>query len=186
MFCGKCGNEVNENEGFCANCGEPITSQDTTDKVSAYTPDTTTGSATGFKFDLKKANIIALVSSAIMIIMTFLPYASVEFMGMSESVSLTSEGGDGIFFIIIALLGIVFGLLSNKKALIVVGGIACALMLFEVISFADFADEMGAYSDFLSKGIGFWLMILSSVGLLAAPFVEKYIPKKEETENYSV
>ena len=51
------------------------------------------------------------------------------------------------------------------------------------LAFANIADEMGAYSDMLSRGIGFWLMILSSAGLLASPFVEKYIPKKEETEN---
>ena len=183
MFCGKCGNEINENEGFCANCGEPIANQITPDETSAYTPDTSSVSTTGFKFDSKKANLIAIVSSVIMFIMTFLPYATLEFMGMSESITLTTDGGDGIFFIIIALLGLFLGLLGNKKGLIVVGIIACALTLFEVIDFANIADEMGAYSDMLSRGIGFWLMILSSAGLLASPFVEKYIPKKEETEN---
>ena len=153
MFCGKCGNEVQENEEFCANCGEPVKKQS------------------------KKANLVAIVSSMLMIIMIFLPFgiATSDAAGVSVSESLSS-GKDGIYFIIIAVCGGVASLLDHKKALVVIGGIACAVTLFEVINFVDVASELkkmyGSYYDVdLKRGIGFWIMILSSVGLVSSPFV---------------
>ena len=58
-----------------------------------------------------------------------------------------------------------------------VGIVACVLMIFEVVDFANVASELGAYKDLLSRGIGFYLMIISAAGILAAPFVEKFVPK---------
>lgn len=165
MFCEKCGSQVNENEAVCSNCGAPV----------GKAPEKKGFSVEMFKFDMKKSNLVALISSALMIIMTFLPYATVEVFGMSESATLID--GDGIFFIIIALCGIAAGLAGEKKWILGVGIAGCALALFEVIDFADASSQLGAASDMLSRGIGFYLMIVSAAGLVAAPFVEKYIPK---------
>lgn len=165
MFCEKCGSEVNGNDEFCASCGAPVAKET---KKAGFSIDM-------LKFEMGKSNIIALVSCALMFLMVFLPYATVEFFGMKESVSLID--GDGIFFIILAVCGIVAALMGLKKALIVLGAIACVLCVIEVASFADAVK--GGYDDLIKKGLGFWLMILSSVGLLAAPFVEKFLPKNK-------
>ena len=184
MFCGKCGNEVKENEGFCANCGEPIKNQSATNDNAAYISNTSTASTTGFKLDLKKANLGAVVFSIIMFIMIFFPFgiASCDVLELSIAESL-SAGKDGIYFIIIAICGVIAGLLDNKKGIIAIGGIACAVTLFEVINFVDVANEFkntyGAYYDInLKRGIGFWLMIIASVGLIASPFIGKHSPKE--------
>ena len=171
MFCKKCGSEIKDNVDFCPNCGTAV-------EKKAGTVGKTGFSVDMLKFEKGRSSIIALVSCAVMIIMVFLPYVTVSLWGMSESQSLI-KGGDGIFFIIVAIAGVITGLMGKEKPMIIVGAIACVLALFEIINFSNSMKDIAAYGmdDLVKKGIGFWLMILSSIGLLAAPFAEKYLKK---------
>lgn len=170
MFCEKCGSEVSNNDEFCQSCGAPVAKET---KKAGFSIDK-------LKFEKGKSNIIALVACVIMLIMVFLPYVTIEVWGMKESTSLISAT-DGVYFIILAIGGAVAALMGEKKTMTIIGGIACALALFEMIDFSNAVKEVAAYGldDAVKKGLGYWLMILSSVGLLAAPFVEKFLPKNK-------
>ena len=170
MFCKNCGSEIKDNADFCPNCGTAV-------EKKAGTVGKTGFSVDMLKFEKGRSSIIALVASAVMIIMVFLPYVTVEFWGMKESFSLIQ--GDGIFFIIIAIAGVITGLIGKQKPMIVVGGIACALALFEIFHFTSSIKALASYGlqDLIKNGIGFYLMILSAIGLLAAPFAEKFLKK---------
>lgn len=169
MFCKKCGSEIEDSAEVCPSCGAPVTAGTAAKK--GFSVDM-------LKFEQGRSSIVALVSGAVMFIMVFLPYVTVQVWGMSESQSLI-KGGDGFFFIVIAVAGIITGLMGKEKPMIIVGGIACALALFEIFSFSDAIKDIAAWGleDMVKRGIGFYLMILSAIGLLAAPFVQKYLKK---------
>lgn len=161
MFCSKCGSEVNGSD-FCPNCGAAVEK-------------TNMGGKTGFSFDMSSIkseglNIVALVSSALMFITAFLPYIKVSFWGITESGSILEC--DGWFIIIIALAGIAVGFLGKKTLIMAVGAVACIFALISIIRFGSYS---GGVAD---PAIGFWLMILTSAGLMASPFVNKFIAKK--------
>lgn len=172
MFCKECGSEIKDNAEFCPNCGTAVVKEtaDGTPKKGF--------SVDMLKFEKGRSDIIALISAAVMFIMVFLPYVTISLFGYSESQSLI-KGDDGIFFIIIAIAGVITGLIGKEKPMIIVGGIACAFALFKIFKFSDVLKEVSSHglSDVVKKGIGFYLMILSSLGLLAAPFVKKYLNK---------
>lgn len=103
-----------------------------------------------------------VVAAALLILAVFLPYASASVFGASFSVSLI-EGGDGIFFIAIAVVGIVFTLLNKQLVEMICGIAACLLSLFELISWKT---QLGDLSDMVSKGFGFYLMFIASIAML--------------------
>ncbi|MCM1468763.1 MAG: zinc ribbon domain-containing protein [Alistipes sp.] len=171
MFCKNCGSEIKDNVDFCPNCGTAVEKTAGAAGKKGFSVDM-------LKFEVGRSSIVALAACVVMILMVFLPYVSVEFWGMSESQSLI-KGGDGFFFIIVVLIGVVTGLMGKEKPMIVVGAIACLLMLFEVFNFSNSLKDIKSYGleDLVKRGIGFYLMILSSIALLAAPFVKKYLKK---------
>ena len=63
----------------------------------------------------RKENIIVLVGAVLSFISVFLPYVSVEFFGMSQSVKLL-DGKDGYILMILVILTCVFLFLKNEKA----------------------------------------------------------------------
>ena len=70
----------------------------------------------------------------------------------------------------------------REKWILGVGIAACVLASLEVADFSNEVNKMGSMKDAIGVGIGFWLMILSSAGMVAAPFVEKYVPKDKFTK----
>lgn len=168
MFCKNCGAELSDEATVCTSCGAEVKK-----------PAAKKGfSVEKLKFRKGESSIVALVASAVMILMVFLPYVKMEFLGMSETQTLISAG-DGIFFLVIAVAGILAGLMGEKKPMIIVGVIACVFALFEVVDFANAVKEVSAYGlgDMVKRGIAFYLMILSAAGLIAAPFVQKFLNK---------
>lgn len=170
MFCKQCGSEIKDNMDFCPNCGAAVAKEAGAAAKKGFSVDM-------LKFEKGRSSIIALVSCAVMFIMVFLPYVKISFWGMTETQALIK--GDGIFFIIIAIAGVITGLMGKEKPMIIVGAIACVLALFEIFNFSNSMKDVAAYGleDIVKRGIGFYLMILSSIGLLAAPFVKKYLNK---------
>lgn len=107
--------------------------------------------------------IISIVGSALLIICAFLPYATVDFLGVSESTSLI-EGGDGYFFIGLAVIALVFVLLNKRIPVLIASILSLALMIFEVV---DYADKIGGsgLDDYIQKGPGYFLMIAGAIVL---------------------
>ena len=102
------------------------------------------------------------VAAALLIVAVFLPYASASVLGTSFSASLI-DGSDGIFFIAIAIVSIIFTLLNKGLIEMICGVAACVLSLFELVSWNA---QVGELSDIISKGSGFYLMLIASIAML--------------------
>lgn len=148
-FCRNCGTPLSDEATFCGKCGTPVS-------VSAV-PDLP--SRTSLGGDPLKLGVI--IAGVLVVLSTFLPYASVSMFGFSQSVSLI-DGGDGFIFIATAAVAIV-GVLINKRILTLIGGIVTAfLALFELV---NMNSELGDLAGMVDKGFGFYLSILASIVL---------------------
>ena len=117
-----------------------------------------------------KHNMIALICCAVMFINVFLPYGMVNFFGL-HSYSLLSAGG-GIF-ILLAVGGAVLACFRMSIPMLGVGCLATLVALIKAITF--FVNGSGV----TIPSIGFFLMIISAAGLAGAPFITKYVLKKD-------
>jgi len=117
-----------------------------------------------------KYNFIALICCAVMFINVFLPYGMVKFFGL-HSYSLLSAGG-GIF-ILLAVGGAVLAIFRMSIPMLGVGCLATLVALIKAITF--FVNGAGV----AIPSIGFFLMIISAAGLAGAPFIMKYVLKKD-------
>lgn len=107
----------------------------------------------------RKSNIVVLVGALLSFISVFLPYVSVEFMGLSSSVKLL-DGKEGYILMILVILTAVFMFLKNAKAFY---GLAGASIVWSVYSFIDCKSELKGYEDLLKYGAGCWLSIIGVV-----------------------
>ena len=129
------------------------------------------------KIASKKPNIIGIVAGALLIISTLLPYATISFMGQSESKSLISAG-DGVFFLLIGIAAIVVSIFNLNIGVLITGIVSTLFALYEVIDFSKVMDN-SYYSNFVHRGVGFYLMIIASLAIIAAMPVWKIIANKK-------
>jgi len=155
IFCGKCGSAVQEGMQHCTRCGTPI------------------GAA-----KKKRLNILALICWSALLLSLFLPYisASADILGYSYSQELKLfDADDGIFFIIISIVGIVLTVFRLNKISIAADIIAAGLVLFETIN----TQENMSYMRGLAKyGVGFYLGIIAAIGLIISIFWNKIVKPK--------
>ena len=124
---------------------------------------------------MHKQRLFIVVAGAIGVIAAFLPWASAD-LGPFGSISVSgTDGGDG--WILVALCAAAIGLAVSqgdknneldakmKKAVAGLGGVATALMLYEVFDVMSTA--------LVQAGMGLWLGLLAGIGVLAIPFVIK-------------
>jgi hypothetical protein len=155
MYCQYCGKENQDTNAFCTHCGKPLKSngmapgganqpRNDLGTGQARFNETITKKMQTFKAAaknttpserLKYFRIAYLVAAVVAIVSTFLPYlnASAGRYSYSTNFIKESETGqplDGIFLLILAGLAILFWWLDKKVVMIVMGGIASALMLF--------------------------------------------------------
>lgn len=154
-ICGNCGNTLNDNDVVCANCGAAAPVQK---KAAGWTP----------------LRICMVVAAALLILAVFLPFASTSVFGTTFSVSLI-EGSDGVFFIVIAAVAIVFTLLNKCLVEMICGIAACVLSIFELISWNT---QVGELSGVISKGFGFFLMFIASIAMLVVGILRFMQSKK--------
>lgn len=197
MHCTNCGSELMEGANVCGYCGTPVNQgaatqsqpqgqpaqqQETYGQPQNNQPYNTFQQAQPYTFAqggqqkiTEKYNIYAIVCAAILAFSTLLPLASVSFLGTSVSRSLM-DGGDGWFFLIVAVIAVVFSIKNINIGVIVMGVISIILMIVEMSSFGDLDAE---YADLVSKGAGYYLMILGSIGLLVSGIVKFVMDKKK-------
>lgn len=130
------------------------------------------GSASFWNQCLENAifNFLALICCAVMFINVFLPYGMVNFFGLHSFNLLSAGGGAFIFF---AFAGAVLAIFRMSIPMIGVGCLATLVALIKAITF--FVNGSGV----TIPSIGFFLMIVSAAGLVAAPFVNKYVLKRD-------
>lgn len=119
----------------------------------------------------KYVKIGILAASVVMILSTVLPYVSV--FGFSISLLFTdgSQIGDGAILIVFAVLCIVFTLINKALPELVVSAVALIMAFYE-------ASQLGQFGMLVSKEIGFYLMLLSSIVLLAASIMNFLASRK--------
>lgn len=114
----------------------------------------------------KKVNWLAVASSALMILCIFLPFATANVLGVTSSQTLI-DGGDGWFFLGVAVIAIILGLLGKNTGVLVMGIIAVLLTIVEVNDLSNIVQE-NEFGYLLERDSGFYLMILSTIGLIIA------------------
>ncbi len=171
-FCTNCGKELGEQEIFCTECGTksdlPLSAGGTSKGISGISVGGSAvnkGEASG-NLGIK---IGIIVASALVILSAILPFVSVSAFGQSMSMSLLladGELGEGVFLIIFGTLGIIFGALRIKIGALVAGILSFILCCYEMYNMAIIYEELGGLSGLISRGAGFYLLILSSIALL--------------------
>lgn len=106
-------------------------------------------------------NLLVLGGAALIVVGSFLPWASAGGMSFSGI-----DGGDGWITLVLGLaLGATALIPAAKNGMLIVAGIALALVVYELI------DIMGAGGGAIevSIGIGIWIMLVGGIaGLVGA------------------
>lgn len=119
----------------------------------------------------KRFKIGIFVVSAVMILSTFLPFASVLGYDFSLLFTKGSQTGDGIIVVALGVVCIVLALLNKRVPLLVAGAASFSFAIYEVL-------QMGQFGGLVSKEIGYWLFLLSTIVLLVLS-VLNFIPSKK-------
>lgn len=194
-FCIKCGQELKPDDAFCPNCGTKVTKQtnsqtqtfaenaaqmqdqakNTINDIKNTTKDFISHDKTGFldKF-VKQNNVVGIVACFLIIIGCLLPFASVSILGYSQSVSLLSDGKDGIIFLVAALVTIALILIKKDLLSLIAGIITGGLGIYEIIYTNS---QLGQYSSMVNKGMGYYLLLIGAIVLIASVVLKKFILK---------
>ncbi len=129
--------------------------------------------------NIKKFGLSAVMAlgGLIIIIACFLDYLSVSVYGFSASTSLW-KAGDGKYFIVVVIICLIFAFINLEKGYTVMAFIVAAFTIYEVQDYSDAVKELGAAKDMVSRGPGFWLMIIGTVILVGGTVVKVLLAKK--------
>ncbi len=154
-FCKKCGAPLDPGVKFCNKCGAAIEPEE-----APTAPFSAPGRSNTSVFGLA-----ILIAAAVVILSSFLPYVSVSMFGFTESQSLI-KGGDGFFFIGLAIVAAVTALLNKPLGTLISGLVTAFLGIFELVDANNKLDEeLGELSSLIQKGIGCYLNVIASIAL---------------------
>ncbi len=169
MYCKKCGNQIDEGAAFCKKCGAPV---ENIPNITAA------GMGKGvMQVNAQYLRIGITAASLLMALATALPYLVLKdelarYTGM-RSISLINAGGkagDGILFILFAVLMLVFLYLKKNIPVLVCGIVPLLMYCFELSQIKKQAAQLLGSGidmyDYMSKGFGFYLLSFSVIGLL--------------------
>lgn len=176
MFCKQCGNQLEDGAKFCGKCGSPIDS--TVSKTSVSMP------------SAQYIRIGIIIASVLLALSTVLPYVKVKeslsWVTGTESISLLyvdGQLGDGIFFLLLAILIIVFSCLKKKIPVLICSVLTVFLYIFEIMQFKKQYDDVLGFKidiwDYMTKGAGYHLLGISAILLLVLSIVYFVTYKKE-------
>ena len=114
------------------------------------------------------ARLVIIISSAVMMISTILPYARVELFGQGYTFNfLIIEGqfGDGIFFVVLGTLAILFAAIQKKIPLLITAILLLLIFIYELVHALDVKNT---YGDVLHFKIGFYLVRIASLTVIGA------------------
>lgn len=194
-FCIKCGQELQPDDAFCPNCGTAVEkdnhsntqsfaqnatqmqdqAKNTINDIKNTTMDFISNDKTGFldKF-VKQNNVVGIFSCLLIILGCFLPFASVSVFGYSQSVSLMSDGKDGIIFLVASIITIAMILIKKDILALITGIITGGLGIYEIIYTNN---QLNSYSSMIDKGMGYYFLMIGAVILIISVLAKKFILK---------
>ena len=92
------------------------------------------------------ARLVIIISSAVMMISTILPYARVELFGQGYTFNfLIIEGqfGDGIFFVVLGTLAILFAAIQKKIPLLIIAILLLLIFIYELVHAINIKNMYG-------------------------------------------
>lgn len=110
----------------------------------------------------------------------FLEYVSA--LGGLATTSLI-KGGDGYFFLVLAIASIILTFLNSEKFDRVALVTTAAMMGLAVFEISDTSDKLGGYGNLIDYGAGYYLMIAGSIIALLAAVAKFIYVKKFDTSN---
>ena len=125
--------------------------------------------------------LAVLLTSGLIIISLFLPFGGYSYGGISDKFSLWKKG-DGYFFLFIVIAGLIFLLLGKILAVIVSGLVTLGLFFIEN---ADLPPRVNgkvveAVDLVVDRKIGFFLLLIGTLGLIAAGVVGIVLERKNK------
>lgn len=179
-FCIKCGQQINEGDVFCPNCGAKIEKNNShqihfQDQTKNTTHHFTQNNRSGFmnKF-IKQNDFDGLIACAVIFISNFLPFASASAFGYSRSVSLMDDGKDGIIFLVLSIVTAVLIYMKKDTVALIAGIITGGLGIYEIM---NTNSQLGAYASYVTKEAGYYLLLIGSIALLISVIVKKFVIK---------
>ena len=109
-----------------------------------------------------------LGASALGLLSSFLPWASIEFMGISKSVS-GMDGGDGVISILLFLVTGILSLTANFANMITKIVISICALCSVLLGFYEISN-LGKALGLVSTGFGLYLLILMGVVVIGVLF----------------
>ena len=194
MFCPKCGAQVPDGSPFCASCGAQLGQQQAQQPMNQGGFGNPMGNAIGNAFkstDLNPKNmlndfvaffkkptitiqqIIAWAGALLLFISTFLPDYSYKYRGV-KLLSYNIWNGRAafywLFFLLFFLAAIFFSIAKRDICVLAVGAASVLWSLLNII-FLNVSDaEKLIYGSTveLTRSVGCWLLLLSSLAILGA------------------
>lgn len=107
-------------------------------------------------------NKVGIIATIVAIISVFLPWASVSFLGLAANASFIQ--GDGIITLIIAVIALLLFICKRDGFASILSIISLIIVLY------DITNIMSTYV--ASLEIGAYLLLLSNIVMIAAPFIK--------------
>lgn len=112
-------------------------------------------------FIKKNKLYIGLAGCALMLIAVFLPFATVKFFGLEQSVSFV-EGWEGKFILALSVVsGLLLWFKKEKYSLISTG----IILLLDIYAMINLKSQLKGFSSLAHLGIGPWFIL---IGVVAA------------------
>lgn len=185
-YCQNCNSYNNANNSFCLNCGQDIRNnpvyqqepqQNYQQPVQQYYyqqayPQNYSQNPTKSLF--AKGSIISLIAGIILIISCFLPYISISAYWQSAEVSLFDATICSISLVLFGVLTIIFSFRNSGSANAILGfADLIILIIVTIFKIRDLSENIPDYKIYTKFGIGFYLVILSSICICVGGFMTK-------------
>ena len=190
-FCIKCGQQLNENDMFCPNCGTKVErkeshhqtdfqnqARNTFNDIKNTTTDFVQNDHSGFmnKFIIQN-NVVGLIACVIILIANFLPFISVNASNYSQSVSLMDDGKDGIIFLVLSIITAVLIFIKKDTLALITGIITSGFGVYDILDTSYKLSDLGVYASYVTKEAGYYLLLIGAIILFASVIVKKFVIK---------
>lgn len=116
----------------------------------------------------KNGVILGIIASALIVLSMFLPFVSISFFGYTQSISLSSNGSDWLFFVALALACLLCTITKKWIPHLIFSIIVIIFIFMEMNTITD-----SEISNMVVMGIGFYVLIIGAICNIVSPILTK-------------